>query len=75
MSTSVAFGRVVRRARKKLGFSQEELADRCSLHRNAIGLVERGERSPSFDTLLAIAHGLDVKPSTLVARVEREMNK
>ena len=75
MSSSVAFGRVVRRARKKLGFSQEELADRCSLHRNAIGLVERGERSPSFDTLLAIAHGLDVKPSTLVARVEREMNK
>ena len=75
MSSSVAFGRVVRIARKKLGFSQEELADRCSLHRNAIGLVERGERSPSFDTLLAIAHGLDVKPSTLVARVEREMNK
>ena len=75
MSTSVAFGRVVRRARKKLGISQEELADRCSLHRNAIGLVERGERSPSFDTLLAISHGLDVTASTLVARVEREMNK
>ena len=75
MSSSVAFGRVVRRARKKLGFSQEELADRCGLHRNAIGLVERGERSPSFDTLLAFAHGLDVNASTLVARVEREMNK
>lgn len=72
MSSSAAFGQVVRKARKSLGLSQEELADRCDLHRNAIGLVERGERSPSFDTILAIAHGLGVNASTLVSRVERE---
>ncbi len=73
MSSSVAFGRVVRDARSKLGLSQEELADRCDLHRNAIGLIERGERSPSFDTILAIADGLGISASRLVSRVERDL--
>ncbi len=73
MSSSVAFGRVVRTARQKLGISQEELADRCELHRNAIGLIERGERSLSLDTILAIADGLGISASRLVSSVEREI--
>ena len=73
MSSSVAFGRVVRDARRKLGISQEELAARCDLHRNAIGLIERGERSPSLDTILAIADGLGIGASRLVSSVERDL--
>lgn len=71
MSSASEFGEVVRTARKKLGLSQEELAGRSGLHRNAIGLVERGERSPRLDTIMAIAVGLDISASTLVSRVEK----
>ena len=73
MSSSQAFGRAVRDARQKLRISQEELAARCDLHRNAIGLIERGERTPSLDTILAIADGLGISGSRLVSRVEREL--
>ena len=73
MPASAAFGRVIRRVRLKRGLSQEALADQCGLHRNAVGLIERGERSPSLETIVAIANGLGVRPSWLVANVEREM--
>ena len=75
MSSASAFGRVVRQARKKRNLSQEELAGRSGLHRNAIGLVERGERSPSLDTVLAIADGLEISAATLVSRVDKARSK
>ena len=73
MAAAEAFGQIVRRSRKRLGLSQEELAERCGLHRNAIGLIERGERSPNIETLIAIAKGLGVRPSQLVAQLERAL--
>lgn len=73
-SISAAFGKVVRDLREKKGFSQEDLADRSGLHRNAVGLVERGERTPSIETLFALSHGLGIKASTLISRLEAGMN-
>lgn len=70
MSITESFGQIVRKLRLKRGLSQEELADRCGLHRNAIGLLERGERMPSIETIFGIAYGLRIKPSTLVAKLE-----
>ena len=70
MSISEVFGEIVRDLRQKRGLSQEELAGRCGLHRNAVGLLERGERIPSIETVFALAHGLDIKPSTLIAKLE-----
>jgi transcriptional regulator with XRE-family HTH domain len=56
-----------------LGLSQEELADRCGLHRNAVGLIERGERTPNIETLIALATGLGTKPSRLIGQLERQL--
>lgn len=67
---NLVFGQIVRELRTKKGLSQEELADRSGLHRNAIGLIERGERTPSIETLFALSDGLGIKPSTLVAKLE-----
>jgi transcriptional regulator with XRE-family HTH domain len=38
----VRFGAELKRCRMELGISQEELADRCGLHRTYVGSVERG---------------------------------
>lgn len=49
-----------------MGFSQEELAHRTSLHRTYIGSVERGERNVSLVNIVAIAKALEMKASELL---------
>ncbi|HEV2293554.1 MAG TPA: helix-turn-helix transcriptional regulator [Tepidisphaeraceae bacterium] len=56
----------VRSRRQALKLSQEELAERCHLHRTYIGSVERGEGNITLDTLDKLAKALGVKPFELV---------
>jgi transcriptional regulator with XRE-family HTH domain len=63
----IKLGRGVRRCRKRVGLSQEELAERAGLHRNYVGLVERGERNATAAALLALARALQVPPAELWA--------
>jgi transcriptional regulator with XRE-family HTH domain len=60
------FGKVVRRRREKVGLSQEALADKAGLHRNYIGLLERGLRTPSIEVLRKVAVGLGTTMSSLI---------
>ena len=50
----------VRKFRKAKGWSQEELADACALHRTYIGGIERGERNVSLRNIRRIADTLRV---------------
>jgi len=52
------FGDRVRQLRIAAGLSQEELANRCHLHRTYIGGVERGERNIGLLNVYAIADAL-----------------
>jgi transcriptional regulator with XRE-family HTH domain len=70
MSLAKHFGENLRRARKRQGYSQEELAVRASLHRTEIGLVERGERLVRLDTAIKLAGAAGVPLSELVAGIE-----
>jgi len=60
-------GARIRRRRLHLGLSQEELAARAGLHRNAIGNLERGEFDPKATTLLRVARALEVSPGSLLS--------
>ncbi len=46
--------------------SQEALAETAGLHPTFISNIERGYRVPSVPTLLRLAAGLGVAPSSLV---------
>ena len=70
MDAKRIFGQNVRRIRKTLGFSQEELAERAGLHRTYIGSVERGERNISLNNIVAIARALNVPIAELVSGIE-----
>ncbi len=58
--------RQVKRHRRGLSISQEELATRSELHRTYIGGIERAERNVTLATLEMIAEGLGVTPSELL---------
>ena len=59
-------GQNIKRRRKALGYSQEELAERADLHRTYIGGVERGERNITIKSLSQIAEGLNTKVHVLL---------
>lgn len=59
------FGDHVRRLREERNWSQEELADRCELHRTYIGGIERGERNLGVLNVLRIANAFGIEPSRL----------
>ena len=61
-----ALGERVREVRGERGLSQEEVGERADLHRNEIGVIERGETNISFINLLRICRALDVTPSELL---------
>src|SRR5439155_24967576 len=67
-----AFGVVIRECRKKSGMSQEKLGFEAGLTRNFISLVELGQRSPTLDTIAALAQALGISASALIARAERK---
>lgn len=56
----LALGRRVRALRDALHLTQDAFARRCGISVSFASLLERGERSPSFETLVAIAHALEV---------------
>lgn len=66
MDVAQRFGANLRRCRKRTGLSQEALGDLASLHRTAIGLLERGERMPRIDTLIKLGQALPAETEDLL---------
>ena len=66
-----ALGVVLREARQESGFTQEALSLQTGIHRNYIGGIERGERSPSVVAVAELADALEVQPSELLRRAEK----
>lgn len=64
-SITKTFGIKVAELRKKQGLSQEVLAEMCGLHRTYIGFIERGEKSPTLNTVEKIIKGLNINISEL----------
>jgi transcriptional regulator with XRE-family HTH domain len=60
------FGERIRILRRQAGWSQEELAAACGLHRTYVGAVERGERNVSLVNIVRLARALRAKPGDLM---------
>lgn len=66
MDIAASFGRNLADCRRRAKLSQEELAVRASLHRTAVGQLERGERVARVDTLIKLAGSLEIPPGDLL---------
>lgn len=53
------------------GYSQDSYAHQTGYHRNYIGQLERGEKSPSLKALFDFSHSFGLKPSEILEKVER----
>lgn len=61
----------VRSRRLARGESQEQLAERCGLHRTYLSGIERATRNVSLATLELLAAGLECDPAQLLIRPRR----
>lgn len=65
----IKFGKKVREERLKIGFSQEQLANRAGLHRTYIGMIERAEKNITLENIKKIADALNIKLSDLFKEI------
>jgi transcriptional regulator with XRE-family HTH domain len=69
MKPQERFAANLREARARIDISQEELANRCGLHRTEISLLERAGREPRLETIVKLAGGLETTSAALCAGI------
>lgn len=62
-------GQNIRKYRKEKKLKQEGLAEKCNLSSNYIGLLERGEKTPSLETFIRILNALEVSADLVLVDV------
>lgn len=55
------FGMKVLLERRKREWTQEVLAEKADLSRGALGAIERGESSPTLDTIIKLAQAFEIE--------------
>jgi transcriptional regulator with XRE-family HTH domain len=60
----------LRRARRRAGLNQEQLARLASVHRTEVGMLESGARVPRLDTLVKLIGSLEVSADELLDGIE-----
>jgi transcriptional regulator with XRE-family HTH domain len=66
MKVADQFGHNLAYCRRGAKLPQEELVVRASLHRTAVGQLERGERVARVDTAVKLAGSLGIPPGELL---------
>lgn len=67
------FGKRIRTLRKAAKMTQEKAAEEARLNSKYLGQIERGEKRPSLDAILALAKALRVSPASFF-HFDREEN-
>ena len=75
MLDAVVVGKVIQSFREQKKQSQELISGFAGIGRTHLSAIERGERKPTLDTFFKIADALGVKPSTIMAAIEEELQK
>ena len=66
-------GRVIQRIREGRKQSQELVSGLAGIGRTHLSAIERGERKPTLETFYRIGEAMGVKPSVLLAEIEKEI--
>jgi len=67
------FGQVVRRHRRALDLSQQQLGERCGLTQEYISGIERGKRNPTIQSIWTLSEGLEASAGELLLETEEKI--
>ncbi len=70
-----AVGETIRDLRRAKGVSQDVLSGLAGIARTHLTMIENGSKQANFETIWKLAYALDMRPSELVAEVERTVQK
>jgi len=70
-----AFGAALAELRKARGLSQEVLGFEAGLDRTYISLLERGQKSPTLDTVFTLCGALDIPFSQLAMMTQAKLEE
>ncbi len=59
-------GSNLKAARKKLGLTQEEVAERSGVHATEVSRIEAGKRDPQVSTVVKLARAVELPPGQLL---------
>ena len=66
-----SIGKRIRECRKKKGWNRETFAEKIGLSATFTGMLERGEKTPGFETFIRILNVLEVSADLLLADVTK----
>ena len=72
---AVIVGMVIQRIREEKKLSQEVLSGLAGIGRTHLSAIERGERKPTLETFFRISEAIGMKPSVIMAEIEKETEK
>lgn len=75
MLDAVIVGKVIQQTRESKYKSQELVSGLAGIGRTHLSAIERGERKPTLETFFKIAYALGMKPSALMAEIEKEIKE
>lgn len=71
---TLMFGKRIRSLRQSQNISQEKLAEFSGLHPTYIGQIERGEKSPTLDSIYKLAEGLNTDINKLFYNISETID-
>ena len=75
MLSSEVVGQVIAEFREKREISQEVLSGLAGIARTHLSMIENGKRKPTLETFYRICMSMGVKPSVIMAEIERRCDK
>lgn len=63
MGSQAQLGKNIKKAREKIGLTQEQIAEKVGIHVSYVSRIERGKANPAYDILENLAKVLKVKSS------------
>lgn len=62
-------GKNIRKYRMLKGLRQEDVAERANLSVNYVGMIERGEKTPSLETFINIVNAIGISADMILCDV------
>jgi transcriptional regulator with XRE-family HTH domain len=68
-------GKLIKQARLKAEMTQEDLAEKASLTREYVSLLERDKRSPTIEVFIRLIRAVGLSPAEVILEVEKSLAK